>query len=265
MLNTGETHSGDIEDLFEANIPITVAELQDTQGAKNDRGKGASPSVHSRIIFPSDGETCPKGIPSPAKLDKSKAVVSTSGVDKDKDVNLEEEYFEEGDDEIVGTILIIPTEYSGEYERDPEEDYDVDDEEVFSFIRYEDEQGYFLRPFEKQKSHLCPLHINATMSGIKVNKVLVDGRATISLLPERMLMKVGKHSDDLVPTYISVTDFSGLTVKLRHPHLTVLPTGMKPISLTTRNEVGQRRNSFYSFEQNQRQLQQLPSMIEAAE
>ncbi|RYR75606.1 hypothetical protein Ahy_A01g000165 [Arachis hypogaea] len=47
------------------------------------------------------------------------------------------------------------------------------------------------------------------MSRIKVNKVLIDGGAAISLLPERMLMKVGKHPDDLVPTNIAVTDFSG--------------------------------------------------------
>ncbi|RYR23851.1 hypothetical protein Ahy_B02g057351 [Arachis hypogaea] len=47
------------------------------------------------------------------------------------------------------------------------------------------------------------------MSGIKVNKVLIDGGAAISLLPERILMKVGKHRDNLIPTNISVMDFSG--------------------------------------------------------
>ncbi|RYR30863.1 hypothetical protein Ahy_B01g055638 [Arachis hypogaea] len=195
---------------------------QQTNKSQNNRGKRETPSVHSRIVFPSDGETCPKGIPSPTKLDKGKAVVSTSGVDKDKDVDLEEEYFEEVDDEMVLTISIIPTEYLGEYEGDLEDDYDIDNEKVFSFIRYEDEPGYFLRPSEKQKFHLCPLHITTTMSGIKINKVLIDDGVVISLLPERMLIKVGKYPDDLVPTNIAVTDFSeGFTVKLRHPHLIV--------------------------------------------
>ncbi|KAL1293852.1 hypothetical protein AAHE18_19G100300 [Arachis hypogaea] len=50
------------------------------------------------------------------------------------------------------------------------------------------------------------------MSGIKINKVLIDGGATISLIPKRMLMKVGKHLDDLIPTNISVTDFSGALI-----------------------------------------------------
>ncbi|RYR29855.1 hypothetical protein Ahy_B01g054429 [Arachis hypogaea] len=133
---------------------------------------------------------------------------------------------------MVGTISIIPTEYFGEYEGDPEDGYDMEDEEAFSFIRYEDEPGYFRRPSEKQESHLRPLHITATMSRINVNKVLIYGGAAISLFPERMLMKVGKHLDDLIPTNISVTDFSGcyltsegLNVKLRYPQLSVPPTG----------------------------------------
>ncbi|RYQ99041.1 hypothetical protein Ahy_B07g086889 [Arachis hypogaea] len=197
---------------------------------------GAMPSVHSRIVFPSDGKTYPKGIPSPTKMEKGKAIAQSSGVDKGKEVNLDEEYFEEGEDDMVGTISIIPTEYLGEYEGDPKEDYDVEAEEAFSFIRYEDEPGYFLRPTERQKSHIRPLHITTTLSGIKVNKVMIDGGATISLLPKRMLMKVEKHPDDLDPTNIVVTDFScylsseGLTVKLRYPQLNVSPIGWNCLS-----------------------------------
>ncbi|RYR51652.1 hypothetical protein Ahy_A06g026626 [Arachis hypogaea] len=159
-------------------------------------------------------------------MEKGKAIAHSLGVDKGKEVDLDKEYFEEGDDEMFGMISIIPTEYLGEYEGDPEEDYDMEAEEAFSFIQYEDEPGYFLRPSERQKFHLRPLHITTTLSGIKVNKCLIDGGAAISLPPERMLMKVGKHPDDLVPTNIAVIDFSGcylssegLTMKLRYSQL----------------------------------------------
>ncbi|RYR10002.1 hypothetical protein Ahy_B05g078449 [Arachis hypogaea] len=111
---------------------------------------------------------------------------------------------------MVSTILIIPTEYLGEYEGNPNEDYDVDDEEAFAFIRPKDELRCFQNLTEKQKSHLRPLHVTAFMSGICVNKVLVDGGVVISLLPERMLTKVGKYFDDLVPINISVTDYNGV-------------------------------------------------------
>ncbi|RYR38830.1 hypothetical protein Ahy_A09g044059 [Arachis hypogaea] len=79
-------------------------------------------------------------------------------------------------------------------------------------------------------SHLRPLHIIAILNGFKINKVLIDGGAAISLLPERMLGKVGKHPDDLVPTNIATTDFrcyltsEGLSVKLRYPYLGFEPT-----------------------------------------
>ncbi|KAL1341744.1 hypothetical protein AAHE18_09G108100 [Arachis hypogaea] len=86
-------------------------------------------------------------------------------------------------------------------------------------------------------SHLRPLHIIAILNGFKINKVLIDGGAAISLLPERMLGKVGKHPDDLVPTNIATTDFSGtstpakglvtLTIKVgsseRHSVFVVVP------------------------------------------
>ncbi|XP_072090589.1 uncharacterized protein [Arachis hypogaea] len=64
-------------------------------------------------------------------------------------------------------------------------------------------------------SHLRPLHIAAVVNGFKINKVLIDGGAAISLLPERILGKVGKHFDELVPTNITVTDFCGNSIPAR--------------------------------------------------
>ncbi|RYQ97165.1 hypothetical protein Ahy_B08g093174 [Arachis hypogaea] len=64
-------------------------------------------------------------------------------------------------------------------------------------------------------SHLCPLYITTTLSGIKVNNILIDGGAAISLLPERMLIKVGKHPNDLIPRNIAVTDFNGTSTPAR--------------------------------------------------
>ncbi|RYR07455.1 hypothetical protein Ahy_B05g074810 [Arachis hypogaea] len=85
-------HNGDIEDLLETNIPIFVVEL----------------------------ETCPKRIPFPTKMEKGKGIAQSSGVDKGKEVDVDKEYFEERDDDMIETISIILTEYLGEYEGDPE-------------------------------------------------------------------------------------------------------------------------------------------------
>ncbi|RYR19513.1 hypothetical protein Ahy_B03g064304 [Arachis hypogaea] len=116
---------------------------------------------------------------------------------------------------MVSTILIILNEYLGEYEGNPNEDYDVKDEEAFAFIHSENELGCFKRPTEKKKSHLRPLHVTAYMSDICVNKVLVNRGATISLSLEQMLIKVGKHFDDLNPSNISMNDYSSMSTPVK--------------------------------------------------
>ncbi|QHO32228.1 uncharacterized protein DS421_8g248050 [Arachis hypogaea] len=106
-----------------------------------------------RMVFPSDGETYPKGVPSPAKGSKGKFVEANLIKPNEKDTNFDEEYFDEGDEEMVSTISIIPTKYLGEYEKNPSEDYDLEDEEAFAFICEVEEVGCFKRPTEKQRSY----------------------------------------------------------------------------------------------------------------
>ncbi|RYR49270.1 hypothetical protein Ahy_A07g035658 [Arachis hypogaea] len=87
-------------------------EVEDVPSTSTD--KGVTPSAHTRIVFPFDGKTYPKRIPSPAKIKKGKSVVVISDEVKEKDADLDEEYFDEGDEgdeDMVSTISIIPTEY----------------------------------------------------------------------------------------------------------------------------------------------------------
>ncbi|RYQ92848.1 hypothetical protein Ahy_B09g099096 [Arachis hypogaea] len=93
---------------------------------------------------------------------------------------------------MVSTVSIIPSEFLGDYEENLSGDYDVE---------FGDEDA----------AHLRPLHIKATIRGISVDKVLIDGGATISLLLERMLVKARKHFDYLVPTIILITDYHGIS------------------------------------------------------
>ncbi|RYR77487.1 hypothetical protein Ahy_A01g001980 [Arachis hypogaea] len=116
--------SGGIEQRLKINMPSIEDELGVTQEEE----------VEERVSM----KTYPKEIPSPIKMEKGKAVAQSSGVDKNKDVDVDEEYFDEGDDDMVGTISIIPTEYLGECKSNPDEDYDQEDEVAFSFIRIED-------------------------------------------------------------------------------------------------------------------------------
>ena len=55
------------------------------------------------------------------------------------------------------------------------------------------------------------LHIKANIVGEKVNRILVDGGATINLLLESMLTKFGKTVDHLIKANVVVSDFTGKT------------------------------------------------------
>ncbi|CAL2229280.1 unnamed protein product [Prunus armeniaca] len=62
-------------------------------------------------------------------------------------------------------------------------------------------------------NHLRPLFITANFGGIPIPKMMVDGVATINLLPHRLLSKMGRTEKDLIPTRLTVTNFAGSITK----------------------------------------------------
>ncbi|CAL8167852.1 unnamed protein product [Prunus armeniaca] len=58
-------------------------------------------------------------------------------------------------------------------------------------------------------NHLRPLFITANFGGVPICNVMVDRGAAINLLPHRMLSKMGRTENDLIPTRLTVTNFTG--------------------------------------------------------
>jgi len=54
--------------------------------------------------------------------------------------------------------------------------------------------------------HLKPLFIQAKINGVGINKVLVDGGATVNLLPQSILTKIGLCDTDLKPHNVVLTN-----------------------------------------------------------
>nr|KYP72167.1 hypothetical protein KK1_004751 [Cajanus cajan] len=59
------------------------------------------------------------------------------------------------------------------------------------------------------KGHLKPLLLTLMIEGQEVNKVLVDGGATVNILPKTMLKRFGKSLADLKPHNIMILDYAG--------------------------------------------------------
>jgi hypothetical protein len=62
----------------------------------------------------------------------------------------------------------------------------------------EDQHAVFERPDISMMHHLKPLFIQAKINGVGVNKVLVDGGATVNLIPKSFLGKIRLVDSDLV-------------------------------------------------------------------
>jgi hypothetical protein len=70
----------------------------------------------------------------------------------------------------------------------------------------EDQHAVFERPDISMMHHLKPLFIQAKINGVGVNKVLVDGGATVNFLG-----KIGLVDSDLKPRNIVLTNYEGTT------------------------------------------------------
>jgi len=75
----------------------------------------------------------------------------------------------------------------------------------------EDQHPVFERPDVSIRLHLKPLFIRAKINGVVVNKVLVDGDATVNLLPQLFLKKIGLFDSDLKPHNVILTNYEGTT------------------------------------------------------
>jgi len=75
----------------------------------------------------------------------------------------------------------------------------------------EDQHAFFERSVDSMKLHLKPLFIQAKINGVGVNKVLVDGGATVNLLPQSFLKKIGLFDSDLKPHNVVLTNYEGTT------------------------------------------------------
>ncbi|CAN0858222.1 hypothetical protein LINGRAHAP2_LOCUS7138 [Linum grandiflorum] len=67
----------------------------------------------------------------------------------------------------------------------------------------------FKEPEPSMSRHLRPLYIKAWLDEVPVSRVLVDNGAAVNVMPTRMLKKLGKTVNDLIPTEVFITSFNG--------------------------------------------------------
>ena len=58
-------------------------------------------------------------------------------------------------------------------------------------------------------NHLKPIYVTAHLEGILFKRVLIDGGAAVNVLPYKQMKRVCRSEEDLIPTDLTVSSFSG--------------------------------------------------------
>jgi hypothetical protein len=120
---------------------------------------------------------------------------------------------------VCNVVSVLPVEYNVSSEVDEVERDFTKEMAIHKPLCYyvmnsgcvEDQHGVFKRPDVSMTHHLKPLFIQAKINGVGVNKVLVDGGATINLLPQSFLGRIGLVDSDLKPHNVVLTNYEGTT------------------------------------------------------
>ena len=86
-------------------------------------------------------------------------------------------------------------------------------------------QAIFDKPVKHR--HLKALYVKCLVDGKPMNKMLVDGGASVNLMPYTIFCKLGKGPGDLIETDMMLKDFGGNASKTR---------GVMNVELTIRSK-----------------------------
>ena len=75
------------------------------------------------------------------------------------------------------------------------------------------QQAIFDKPVKHR--HLKALYMKGLVDGKPMNKMLVDGGASVNLMPYTTFHKLGKELEDLIETDMMLKDFGGNMSKTR--------------------------------------------------
>ncbi|KAM1999466.1 hypothetical protein COP2_006861 [Malus domestica] len=80
-------------------------------------------------------------------------------------------------------------------------------------LRIYTDKMVFSCPSISLANHLKPIYVTAHVEGVPFKRVLVDGGAAVNVLPAKQMKRLGRGTEDLIPTDLTVSSFSGTITK----------------------------------------------------
>ena len=109
--------------------------------------------------------------------------------------------------------FLLPSEFRAPANQEVYLDFDESEYEEMVAKLTVVQQAIFDRPVKHW--HLKVLYMKGLINGKPMNKMLVDGGASVNLMPYTTFRKLGKRPGDLLETNMMLRDFRGNTSKTR--------------------------------------------------
>jgi hypothetical protein len=197
---------------YKGKNPMTRAQWRRYQRSK----KGISTSLEDETVDPKGDQ---RMVESKRRLAKERLSLPVEE-DPNGDNELGSRFIDsEPDFDVICNLAsILPAEYDMISEvDDSEEEFDPKDMREYKPMCYfvnnsseDNRKAIFEQPDDSMKSHLKPLFIKAKVDEIGVNKVLVDGGATVNLKHQSLLKRIGKIDKDLKPHNVILSNYEGM-------------------------------------------------------
>uniref|UniRef100_A0A0A9CWK2 Peptidase A2 domain-containing protein n=1 Tax=Arundo donax TaxID=35708 RepID=A0A0A9CWK2_ARUDO len=127
----------------------------------------------------------------------------------------------------INMVFILPQEFmtSGECASSG-------DEGTTAQLVLDPQQAIFEKPEESKHRHLKALYMSGFVNGKPMSKMLVDGGATVDIMPMTTFRKLGKTADELIKTNMILRDYGGGTSEAKGVLNVELTIGSKTIQVT---------------------------------
>ena len=113
----------------------------------------------------------------------------------------------------IQMVFLLPSKFRASIDQEVYSDFDESEyEEIVAKLTVV-QQAIFDKPVKHR--HLKALYMKGFVDGKQMNKMLVDGGASINLMPYTTFCKLGKGPGDLLETDMMLKDFGGNTSKTR--------------------------------------------------
>ena len=111
----------------------------------------------------------------------------------------------------IQIVFLLPSKFRAPVDQEVYLDFDESEYEEMVAKLIVIQQAIFVKPVNHR--HLKALYVKGLVDGKPMNKILVDGGASVNLMPYTTFHKLGKGPRDLIETDMMLRDFGGNTSK----------------------------------------------------